>query len=741
MAIKRSCVVPEVIFGKVVYQSKFGIPMRSFPFFFIENRDAFLFISIFITDLYHFFYGKISQTWVKFSSMKNSRFQTRIYIGFGILLLVTIILSIISLIGLNDVNNQIKVIYDHPLVVSNTINEVKFNIESSRHVLYTFLDSEEKSEASKLALKQIRAFDSLNTIKLNLIKERFLGKKEDFNNVYNAYKDYKDSQNKIITLNNLREKALVEHEIYQKEHLLFEKLEILSSYASNKAKTIYLLATTNIKRNKTVFLAFTLILVFLNVIVAFFISKSITQPINNFLKQIRALYKKEKDLPTNDIMQASEQELLSNVVSELKTIYSKLNKFNSELEDKVEYRTRELQQSKIALIKSNKELIQEKEKAEYNEQLKSAFLANMSHEIRTPMNTILGFSNLLKESDLKKEKKEQFVELIQDSGKRLLSIISDVVDISKINSNQLKISIHTCNLNEIIDSLYCQFSLHNKAKKVSIKIEKALSDNECFIKTDNNRLMQILSNLIENALKFTTEGSITFGYRIESKYIIFFVKDTGVGIEEKYREFVFDRFSQVVDGKSNEEGNGLGLSIAKGLVELLGGDIWIDSNTDKGSTFIFKIPFIPVNKDESYKSYINENLEVLKIKNILIVEDENSNFIYLREVLKKFKVEVFRAYNGLEAVELLTKNSKIDLVFMDIKMPVMDGYQATIEIRKFNFTIPIIALTAYVLSEDNSKAMKAGCNEYISKPVSRVTIEDILFKYLKIKDKVVSHGY
>jgi len=672
--------------------------------------------------------------------MKNLRFQTRIYIGLGILLFVTIILSIISLIGLNDVNKKVKVIYDHPLVVSNSISEVKFNVESSSHALHTFLETEEKSETSTLALSQIKRFDSLNTINFNIIKERFLGKNEDFNNAYNAYQDYINSQNKIIAAKNLEEKLLLENEIYNKEHFLFEKLEVLSTFASNKAKGIYLQAISNVKFNKTVFLIFTLILMFLSFLVAFFISKSITQPINNFLDQLRALYKKEKDIPKRDIMLASEQELLSNVVSELKTTYSKLNKFNSELEKKVEYRTRELQQSKIALIKSNKELIKEKEKAEYNEQLKSAFLANMSHEIRTPMNTILGFSNLLKENDLNKDKKEQFVELIQDSGKRLLSIISDVVDISKINSNQLKINIDTCNLNEIIDSLYYQFSLHSKAKKVSIKVEKALSDNACFIKSDKNRLMQILSNLIENALKFTTEGSISFGYNIEDKFISFFVKDTGIGIDEKYREFVFDRFSQVVNGESNEKGNGLGLSIAKGLVELLGGDIWIGSNTDNGSEFLFKIPYEPIDIEKNNVSYKKRNGNKMHKKSILIVEDENSNFIYLREVLKKFNVKIFHVYNGLEAVKLLTDNSEMDLVFMDIKMPVMDGYQATIKIRKFNFTIPIIALTAYALSEDDSKAMQAGCNEYISKPVSRTTIESILFKYLKIQDKLVSHG-
>ncbi|MFI1773028.1 ATP-binding protein [Thalassobellus citreus] len=678
--------------------------------------------------------------------MKKLRFQTRIYIGLGVLLFVTILLSAISFVELNDVNKRIKVIYDHPLLVSNSINEIRFNVVSTKYDIHTLVDSKNGSDASLKLLKQIRSSDSINNIHFNIVKDRYLGKKEDFNNVYYAYSDVLTSINEIIRLNNLGQKSearlLLENEGYHKCIFLFEKLNVLSIYASNKAKNIYTQTVKDVKFNKSIFLAFTLILVFLGFMVAFFISKSITQPINVFLQQLRALYWKEKDIAKEDVLKTSEQELLSNVVEELKTTYSKLNKFNSELEEKVEYRTRELQQNKIALINTNKQLVIEKEKAENSEQLKSAFLANMSHEIRTPMNTILGFSNLLKEDNLEKKEKQQFIGLIQDSGKRLLSIISDVVDISKINSNQLKICIDTCNLNEVIDSLYYQFSLHPKAKRVSIKTKKDLSDNECFIKTDKNRLMQILSNLLENALKFTTEGTIKFGYCIEDDFIQFFVKDTGVGIDEKYREFVFDRFSQIVNGKSNEEGNGLGLSIAKGLVELLGGEIWIDSNTEKGSKFMFKLPFKRVNKYETNKSYINENIEVSKIdeKNILIVEDENSNFIYLREVLKKFNVKIFRAYNGLEAVELLTNNSNIDFVFMDVKMPVMDGYQATTEIRKFNFVIPIITLTAYALSEDDTKAMQAGCNEYIAKPVSKEIIEDLLFKYLKIKSKTVNHG-
>ncbi|WP_338356649.1 ATP-binding protein [Yeosuana marina] len=376
-----------------------------------------------------------------------------------------------------------------------------------------------------------------------------------------------------------------------------------------------------------------------------------------------------------------------------------------------------------------------KEKAEHSEKLKTAFLANMSHEIRTPMNAILGFTSLLDDDVVDESKKKKFIELIQEAGKRLLAIISDVVDISKIEAKQLSINLDTCNLNEIIDSLYFQFSIQNKTKDVSIEIHKSLDDNDCFVKTDRNRLVQILSNLIENALKFTKQGSVTFGYSIDKDKIKFYVKDTGIGISEKDKKIIFNRFSQVDNEYTKAvTGTGLGLSIAKGLVELLGGNIWVENTLTEGSTFIFTVPFVSDNQKETYVSIVKEDMikNNTEEKTILVAEDELTNFIYIREVLKVFNIKIIRAENGQEAVDLFKENKDINLILMDIKMPILNGYEATLEIRKTSTTVPIIAITAYAMAEDEALAMKAGCNEYISKPVSKGLLYNVIKKYLHL---------
>lgn len=668
--------------------------------------------------------------------MERLRFQTRIHIGYGILLAFTMLLFAFSLLELNRIGRNIEEIYKQPIVITNNIKEIELNVNASIFSVHNFLDTE-NDEISQQALKEIKEYDSLSLLNYRIIRKEFLGPKSDYANALIAYKDFANTRNNIILLkksgNLAKAKLLNDKQSKKQVIVLLEKLELLSNFTLNKATSVHKKTISEIKSTRLIFILFTGVLIILGFLVSYFISKSITLPINHLLYELKSIYRKENILPKNETSLKSEQDLIFDVVTELKSAYSQLHEFNLNLEKRVEYRTRELQQSKRALIKTNKELIIQKEKAEYNEKLKSAFLANMSHEIRTPMNAILGFSNLLKENNLGKEKKQKFINLIQDSGKRLISIISDILDISKINTKQLPINIGTHNLNEILDSLYFQFLLHPKAKEIKIKVIKVLNDKDCFIKTDKNRLFQVLSNLIENALKFTDEGSITFGYTIESNNMQFFVKDTGMGVEPKYRETIFDRFTQVENENFTEYGNGLGLSIAKGLVELLKGEIWIDPNTKKGSKFLFTIPYVPVIQKDSFSSIAKETTADIEIerKTILIVEDENSNFIYLREVLKRLNINILRANNGLEAIKLFKSYPEIDIIFMDIKMPIMDGYQATIEIRKISSTIPIIALTAYAFSEDNSKAMAAGCNEYISKPVSKLKIEELLSTYFK----------
>ncbi len=384
--------------------------------------------------------------------------------------------------------------------------------------------------------------------------------------------------------------------------------------------------------------------------------------------------------------------------------------------------------------KIEQELKDAKAKAVESDKLKSAFLANMSHEIRTPMNSILGFSDLLREDDLSDEKKEKYLEQISSGGNRLLTIISDIVDVSKIDANQLSLSYGVCDINKIIDNLYNQFSISDINTNVSLKIQKSLSDSQSVIKTDNIRLIQILSNLIENALKFTKKGEVEFGYILKKNLLLFFVKDNGIGIDTKYHELVFDRFRQVDnDYFGSKAGTGLGLSIVKGLVELLGGEIWVESEKDKGATFYFTIPYDVTEHSSEDEDIIKEVIKPDKNSEvtILIAEDELSNFMYLEELLEVYEYKIIHAINGKKAVELVNEDSSIDLILMDIKMPKMNGFEATKEIRKINKSIPIIAQTAYAMAEDRAKAINAGCNDYLAKPISSRLLAQVLKKQLK----------
>jgi PAS domain S-box-containing protein len=384
-------------------------------------------------------------------------------------------------------------------------------------------------------------------------------------------------------------------------------------------------------------------------------------------------------------------------------------------------------------VKAEQDLIKAKEKAEEGHHLKSAFLANMSHEIRTPMNAILGFSDLLKKEDLSNEKREQFLDLINSIGKRLLTLISDIVDISKIDANQLSINLTVFNLNKLLKNLQSQFSIQLSNTEVTLTATCALADDKSFIKNDDVRLTQILSNLLENAQKFTKKGQIEFGYTVEGKLLQFFVKDTGKGIDKKNHESIFDRFRQANNEYDKSgSGTGLGLSIVKGIVELLGGEIRVESELNKGAAFYFSIPYI---QDEPTipcaKLDDKSNLDIVNKSTILIVEDEYLNFLYLEALFEEYQCDIIHAKNGQEAVEIANNNKSIDIILMDIKMPVMNGFQATEEIRKTNKSIPIIAQTAYAMAEDRQKAIDFGCNDYLAKPISEEMLSEIIKKHIK----------
>nr|WP_320117938.1 PAS domain S-box protein [uncultured Marinifilum sp.] len=370
--------------------------------------------------------------------------------------------------------------------------------------------------------------------------------------------------------------------------------------------------------------------------------------------------------------------------------------------------------------KNEQELIIAKERAEESEKLKSAFLANMSHEIRTPMNGILGFADLLKSPKLSGEKQQKYIDIILKSGDRMLSTINDIIEVSKIETNQVQPSNIQVNINAVIDHYYDFFEPEVKEKELSFNCSKALPAEQSVILTDQLMLDSILSNLIKNAIKYTVTGSIDFGYRDKGNYLEFFVKDTGIGIAANMQSIIFERFRQVdISNEGTIEGAGLGLSISKAYVEMLGGKISLKSELGKGSEFIFTIP---VKRSESKKIDVDRSSFVCEIDGkklkVLIAEDDEYAREYLSILLKRISGEILLAENGEMAVELASKHSDIDLILMDMKMPKLSGYEATKQIRENNKTVPIIAQTAFALAGDREKTLQAGCNDFISKPVS-----------------------
>lgn len=386
--------------------------------------------------------------------------------------------------------------------------------------------------------------------------------------------------------------------------------------------------------------------------------------------------------------------------------------------------------------KAEKDIKKALKKAKESDRLKSSFLANMSHEIRTPMNGILGFSNLLKQPNLTGDEQQKFIDIIEKSGERMLNIINDLIDISKIESGQMEVQLSEININNQIEYIYTFFKPEVEKKGIRFLFNNPLPAKEAMVYTDNEKLYAILTNLVKNAIKYTESGTIKIGYQKTDGFFEFYVNDTGLGIPKEMHKTIFDRFVRAdVADKRAIQGAGLGLSISKAYVEMLGGKIWMKSELGVGTKFYFTIPcsekmkqIEPSDKNSS-DSGANKN-QSKKLK-ILIVDDETNSDLLLTAVLKNIQKETLHAKTGKEAIDIFEKYPDIDLILMDIRMPEMNGYVATRKIRENNKEVVIIAQTAFAIRGDKEKAMEAGCNDYISKPIKKEILLELIGNYFK----------
>jgi PAS domain S-box-containing protein len=421
-------------------------------------------------------------------------------------------------------------------------------------------------------------------------------------------------------------------------------------------------------------------------------------------------------------------------MTEYKKVLNELTYHKDHLEVLVKQRTMELEEV-------NSQLSISKEKAEESDRLKTAFLSNMSHEIRTPMNAIVGFSYLMKDPELGTETRNQYIDIITSKGNLLMHIINDIIDISKVEAGEMEIKMTACNVNHLMDELFTTFSkLQESAQKtgIDLRIVKPEKDEDVYICTDTYRIKQVLSNLIDNAIKFTHKGFVEAGYGIINegyeKRLRFYVKDTGIGISSQNSDLIFTRFRQIDESHTREYGGtGLGLSISKKLVELLGGNLEMESSFGQGSSFYFSIPFLPADNLETLQSEHSE--EIIEYnwlnKTLLVVEDNISGYILLQNYLKSTQVKLIQSVNGQDAVDICKSNPEIDLVLMDIQLPILNGFDATILIKKQRKNLPVIAVTAHALSEEIRVAKRAGFDDYLTKPIVQEKLLKTISKYFR----------
>ncbi|MBI9053034.1 MAG: tetratricopeptide repeat protein [Bacteroidales bacterium] len=596
-----------------------------------------------------------------------------------------------SLLMFEEVDNQQALVY-----IFYNLGSIYRNLDSYNKSIEYF--NKGLSLSQKIKMKD---YISYNYEALSGVYE-VIGKNKK---ALNYYKDYIDVKDSIFDEERFNQIAELEAKFQNAQHQ--KEIEFLRLNQSIKDSEL------EKKEAQNMVLIFGSFLIFIIAIILFLFNRS----------QKRYSYK------------------LNTEIKERKKSESELKILTDELEKRVQERTFDLKKAnqnlqdevdKHKLTSKNLEFA--KNRAEESDKIKSSFLANISHEVRTPLNAILGFSQMFEQENLPVSKRRDYINKIKVGCKGLTNLIDDIIDFASIEAGEAKVEKKEFNPHPILEFLYDHYTneiLKQNKESLRLRFDNENTENDLVLYTDPVRLKQILSILLDNAIKFTQDGSIDFGFVHSGGNgdIEFYVKDTGIGIDKKHKESIFERFGQVEVGSTrNYGGTGIGLSVARSLIKMLDGEIWLESTLDVGSTFHIKLPF---NGDEKLENKIfNPGAYNWKGKIILIAEDKQINYEILKETLSITEAELIWAKNGKEALDVVKSTEKIDLILMDIQMPIMNGYETTEKIKSIVSDIPIIAHTAYALPQDNIKCFESGCDDYIAKPISLNIFLNKLSKYL-----------
>lgn len=388
--------------------------------------------------------------------------------------------------------------------------------------------------------------------------------------------------------------------------------------------------------------------------------------------------------------------------------------------------------------KVHEDLIKANIGAESSKRLKSNFLANISHEIRTPLNSVVGFSNLLLSNNLSNEVKEEYIEHINHNSEKLLQIIGDIIDLSRLESSQIQITYEEASVSMIVNEIIeeARQVIKRNEKPIILNVKNHFEDAGDLIFTDRIWLKRVLNHLMDNAVKFTLDGSVEFSYLLENQNIVFRIRDTGIGINKENLGRIFEEFRQEFDGHHRPfEGLGIGLTLAKEVIERMGGKIYVESEKGVGSEFSFSIPYRPAGSPKTKAPIVSSEQTMNPIdwtsRKCLLVDDNKDVLIYLNRILTDTGVTILSARSGFEAIELIKNNPDIDVVLLDMQMPEMNGIEATKEIRKIRKDIPIIAQTAFIFEDDKDIILEAGCDACLIKPIRREHLLTVMSSFVK----------